>query len=126
MGLGRCGPLASVRAGSHLAIGQKEFVNMLPLVCNDAIVLFFMFDLSRKATLYASPCVLKESTHPFVSFSVKEWYRQARSFNKTALPVLIGTKYDVFAKMPREEQEEITKVVRSAFIYFLFGDLTVS
>lgn len=46
-------------------------------------------------------------------FSVKEWYRQARSFNKTAIPFLIGTKYDVFAKMPREEQEEITKVVRS-------------
>jgi len=50
--------------------GQREFVNMLPLVCNDAVALLFMFDLSRKSTLN----------------SVKEWYRQARGFNKTAIP----------------------------------------
>ncbi|KAK8861290.1 septum-promoting GTP-binding protein 1 [Kwoniella shandongensis] len=73
--------------------GQREFVSMLPLVSNDAVAILFMFDLTRKATLN----------------SVKEWYRQARGFNKTAIPVLIGTKYDAFASFPREEQEEITK-----------------
>jgi GTPase SAR1 family protein len=46
--------------------GQREFVNMLPLVCNDAHAILFMFDLSRKSTLN----------------SVKEWFRQARGFNK--------------------------------------------
>ena len=46
--------------------GQKEFVNMLPLACNEAIAILFMFDLTRKSTLN----------------SVKEWYRQARGFNK--------------------------------------------
>jgi GTPase SAR1 family protein len=46
--------------------GQREFVNMLPLVCNDAIAILFMFDLSRKSSLN----------------SIKEWYRQARGFNK--------------------------------------------
>lgn len=54
--------------------GQREFVNMLPLVCNDAVAILFMFDLSRKSTLN----------------SVKEWYRQARGFNKVSqccLPV---------------------------------------
>lgn len=78
---------------------------MLPLVSNDAVAILFMFDLTRKATLN----------------SVKEWYRQARGFNKvscqirlessrqTAIPVLIGTKYDKFAALSREEQEEITK-----------------
>ena len=39
---------------------------MLPLVSNDAVAILFMFDLTRKATLN----------------SVKEWYRQARGFNK--------------------------------------------
>jgi GTP-binding protein of the ras superfamily involved in termination of M-phase len=94
--------------------GQREFVSMLPLVSNDAVAILFMFDLTRKATLN----------------SVKEWYRQARGFNKVskrarssipcgrrfssqryqaAIPVLIGTKYDQFASFPREEQEEITK-----------------
>lgn len=76
--------------------GQREFVNMLPLVCNDAVAILFMFDLSRKSTLN----------------SVKEWYRQARGFNKTAIPFLIGTKYDVYAAMPQEDQEEVTKQAR--------------
>eukprot|EP01111_Echinosteliopsis_oligospora_P016653 TRINITY_DN699_c0_g1_i1.p1 TRINITY_DN699_c0_g1~~TRINITY_DN699_c0_g1_i1.p1 ORF type:complete len:203 (-),score=29.09 TRINITY_DN699_c0_g1_i1:170-778(-) len=76
--------------------GQREFVNMLPLVCNDAVAILFMFDLSRKATLN----------------SVKEWYRQARGFNKVAIPFLIGTKYDVFATMSQEDQEEVTKQAR--------------
>merc|ERR1712176_819266 len=56
--------------------GQKEFVNMLPLVCNDAVAILFMFDLSRKGTLT----------------SVKEWYRQVRKLNQTAVPILVGTK----------------------------------
>jgi GTP-binding protein of the ras superfamily involved in termination of M-phase len=76
--------------------GQREFVNMLPLVCNDAVAILFMFDLTRKSTLN----------------SIKEWYRQARGFNRVAIPFLIGTKYDHFATFPREEQEEITKQAR--------------
>lgn len=31
--------------------GQREFSNMLPLVCNDAVVILFMFDLTRNSTL---------------------------------------------------------------------------
>ena len=46
--------------------GQKEFLNMLPLVCNDALAILFMFDLTRTSTLV----------------SVKDWYRQARAINK--------------------------------------------
>ncbi len=48
--------------------GQKEFLSMLPLVCNDAVAIFFMFDLSRKSTL----------------LSIKEWYRQARGLNRVS------------------------------------------
>ncbi|KAF9437236.1 septum-promoting GTP-binding protein 1 [Entomortierella beljakovae] len=76
--------------------GQREFVNMLPLVCNDAVAILFMFDLSRKSTLN----------------SIKEWYRQARGFNKTAIPFLVGTKYDFFSTFSKEEQEEVTKQAR--------------
>ena len=54
--------------------GQREFVNMLPLVCNDAVAILFMFDLSRKSTLN----------------SVKEWYRQARGFNKVSVDFNVG------------------------------------
>lgn len=76
--------------------GQREFVNMLPLVCNDAVAILFMFDLSRKSTLN----------------SIREWYRQARGFNKTAIPFLVGTKYDAFVAMPAEDQDEITRQAR--------------
>lgn len=31
---------------------------------------------------------------------------------QSAIPFLIGTKYDLFATFPKEEQEEITKQVR--------------
>lgn len=72
--------------------GQREFVNMLPLVCNDSVAILFMFDLTRKSTLN----------------SIKEWYRQGRGFNKTAIPFLIGTKYDQFIHLSREDQEEIS------------------
>ena len=77
--------------------GQREFVNMLPLVCNDAVAILFMFDLTRKSTLN----------------SIKEWYRQGRGFNKTAIPFLVGTKYDHFINFSKEEQEEISTQVRS-------------
>lgn len=49
--------------------GQREFVNMLPLVCSEAIAILFLFDLSRKSTLN----------------SIREWYRQARGFNKVRM-----------------------------------------
>eukprot|EP01097_Dermamoeba_algensis_P004259 TRINITY_DN2812_c0_g1_i1.p1 TRINITY_DN2812_c0_g1~~TRINITY_DN2812_c0_g1_i1.p1 ORF type:complete len:204 (+),score=39.74 TRINITY_DN2812_c0_g1_i1:158-769(+) len=76
--------------------GQKQFVHMLPLVCSDAVGILFMFDLSRKVTLT----------------SIKEWYRQVRGFNKSAIPLLVGTKYDLFVSFPPEEQEEITNQAR--------------
>lgn len=76
--------------------GQKEFSGMLPLVCNEAVALLFMFDLTRRSTL----------------ISVKEWFRQARHFNKTAIPFLVGTKYDLFVDLPPKEQEEITEQAR--------------
>lgn len=77
--------------------GQREFLSMLPLVCNDAVAIFFMFDLSRKSTL----------------LNIKEWYRQARGLNRNAHAFLIGTKYDIFTStLPTEEIEEIDKLAR--------------
>lgn len=73
--------------------GQSEYLHMLPLVCNDANALFFMFDLTRRSTLS----------------SVKGWYKQSRVLNKHAIPVLIGTKYDEFSTLPASEQKETTE-----------------
>mmetsp|Transcript_5475 Transcript_5475/g.16173 ORF Transcript_5475/g.16173 Transcript_5475/m.16173 type:complete len:217 (-) Transcript_5475:44-694(-) len=76
--------------------GHREFLSMLPLVCNDARAILFMFDLSRKQTLA----------------SVKEWYRQARGLNRSAFAILVGTKYDEFIRLPPEEQASIDATAR--------------
>lgn len=57
---------------------------MLPLVCNDAVAILFMFDLSRKSTLN----------------SVKEWYRQARGFNKVRPHNILGLYWLMTGSLP--------------------------
>jgi hypothetical protein len=42
--------------------GQREFMNMLPLVSNDAVAILFMFDLPYKSTLSAG---VQQGTHFF-------------------------------------------------------------
>lgn len=76
--------------------GQKEFREMLEVVCSDAVALFFMFDLTRNTTLH----------------SVKEWFLQSRKYNKKGISFLIGTKYDKFIELPESEQQEITEQAR--------------
>lgn len=73
--------------------GQREFINMLPLVSEGAMSIIFLFDLTRPETLT----------------SIKEWYRQARGFNETAIPLLVGTKYDLFIRMDETYQEQISR-----------------
>lgn len=46
--------------------GQKDFMSMLDLVCNDSVALFFIFDLTKIATLS----------------SIRDWYVQSRKYNK--------------------------------------------
>lgn len=66
-------------------LGQKEFVSMLPLVCNDAVAILFTFDLTRKSTLN----------------SIKEWYRQARGLNKVCDTLLHAPIFFFFSNQPR-------------------------
>ena len=75
--------------------GQREFISMLPLVCNDAV-----------ATLSCLTCQ-KASLK-----SVKEWYRQVRGMNKNSFAFLVGTKYDLFVELSQKEQASITKQAR--------------
>jgi len=76
--------------------GNREYMHMLPLVCNEALALLFVFDLTRRSTLA----------------SIKSWYKQARTLNKTAPPFLVGTKFDQFDTMSEEDQREITDQAR--------------
>lgn len=77
--------------------GENEFNQMIPLVCADAAAILFMFDLTRRFTLQ----------------SIKEWYRQARGFNQMFIPLLVGTKFDVFASFSVEKQRDTIAHARS-------------
>ena len=59
---------------------QKDSASdTLPLLFNDAVAILFVFDLTRHDSLDG----------------IREWHRQARCLNKCAMPVLVGTKYDL-------------------------------
>lgn len=77
--------------------GQKIYMDMLPLVCNDALCMLFMFDLSRTST------TLK---------AIREWYKKARQLNKKAIALLVGTKYDLFAELSLKDRKDIIKQAR--------------
>ncbi|CCF59820.1 hypothetical protein KAFR_0I00390 [Kazachstania africana CBS 2517] len=73
--------------------GQREFINMLPLAAVGSAAIIFLFDLTRPETLE----------------SVKEWYRQAYGLNNQAIPILVGTKYDLFIDLDEEYQRQVSK-----------------
>ncbi|KAK4537575.1 hypothetical protein CDCA_CDCA13G3600 [Cyanidium caldarium] len=76
--------------------GQSEFRAMLPLVTSDAAAMLFIFDLTRKATL----------------MSIRDWYQQVRLLNRTAVPILVGNKYDLFVGLDPERQHQMVKKAR--------------
>lgn len=73
--------------------GQREFINMLPIASLGSSAMVFLFDLTRPETLT----------------SVKEWYRQAHGLNETAVPLLVGTKYDLFVDLDPVYQEKLSR-----------------
>jgi len=76
--------------------GQREFATLMPLVCSEAKVILFAFDLTQQPSLY----------------SVKRWYKEAKKENKLFMPFLIGTKFDLFVELEANEKENITRQAR--------------
>uniref|UniRef100_A0A453BDP2 Septum-promoting GTP-binding protein 1 n=1 Tax=Aegilops tauschii subsp. strangulata TaxID=200361 RepID=A0A453BDP2_AEGTS len=68
--------------------GDSQSADHVPIACKDAVAILFMFDLTSRCTLN----------------NVTDWYERARKWNKTAIPILIGTKFDDFAQLPLEMQ----------------------
>lgn len=88
--------------------GRKEYRQLMPLLCNDARVLLFVFDLTRKRTLSM----------------VRRLFKIAKKQNKYAIPFLIGSKFDLFNQKDMEFKQEITnkaqkfaKLMRAPLIF---------
>ena len=77
--------------------GETDSESMLPLVCNDAAALLFIFDLTRPETLEA----------------IRDWHRKARALNKCAVPFLVGCKYDLLLEQPVDEHMHMIYAARS-------------
>ncbi|XP_044465786.1 septum-promoting GTP-binding protein 1-like [Mangifera indica] len=77
--------------------GDEKSLDHLPNACKDSVAILFMFDLTSRRTLQ----------------SVINWYQQARKYNQTAIPILIGTKFDDFIQLPIDLQWTISSQARA-------------
>ncbi|XP_057487296.1 septum-promoting GTP-binding protein 1-like [Actinidia eriantha] len=77
--------------------GDHSSMDQVPIACKDAVAILFMFDLTSRCTLN----------------SVIGWYNQARKWNQTAIPILIGTKFDDFVQLPPDLQWTIVTQARA-------------
>ncbi|XP_030546268.1 septum-promoting GTP-binding protein 1 isoform X2 [Rhodamnia argentea] len=78
----------------------------VPIACKDCVAILFMFDLTSRCTLN----------------SVISWYQQARRWNQTAIPIIVGTKFDDFIQLPIDLQWTIASQVIFFTIYFPLED----
>lgn len=76
--------------------GDNRSLDHVPIACKDAVAILFMFDLTSRCTLN----------------SVIGWYNEARRWNQTAIPILIGTKFDDFVRLPPDLQWTIVNQAR--------------
>ncbi|GMP54869.1 hypothetical protein CsSME_00019894 [Camellia sinensis var. sinensis] len=77
--------------------GDETSQNHIPSACKDSVAMLFMFDLTSRCTLN----------------SIVGWYQESRKWNQTAIPVLIGTKFDDFVQLPIDVQWTIASQARA-------------
>ncbi|KAK7342125.1 hypothetical protein VNO80_25068 [Phaseolus coccineus] len=77
--------------------GDGKTEDQIPMACTDSVAILIMFDLTSRCTLN----------------SVLGWYKEARKWNQTAIPVLIGTKFDDFIQLPIDIQWTIANEART-------------
>ncbi|KAG6506154.1 hypothetical protein ZIOFF_031471 [Zingiber officinale] len=76
--------------------GDDQILNHIPEVCKGAVAVLIIFDLTNRSSLN----------------NAIGWFQKARNWNKTAVPVLVGTKFDEFVQLPLEMQWTIVNQVR--------------
>ncbi|XP_042007247.1 septum-promoting GTP-binding protein 1-like isoform X1 [Salvia splendens] len=78
--------------------GDNKSLHQVPIACKDAVAILLMFDLTSRCTLN----------------SIIGWYSEARKWNQqTAIPILIGTKFDDFVQLPPDIQWAVITQARA-------------
>ncbi|MQL85729.1 hypothetical protein Taro_018259 [Colocasia esculenta] len=100
--------------------GDHQFLDHVPIACKDAVAILIMFDLTSRCTLNKLVLIMTITLlmlcySPKCQFCVHAigWYHQARKWNKTAILILIGTKFDDFVQLPVDMQWTIINQARS-------------
>ncbi|CAL5394097.1 unnamed protein product [Camellia sinensis] len=95
--------------------GDETSQNHIPSACKDSVAMLFMFDLTSRCTLNSIVGWDQESRKwnqvPMLRFTTS-WDLFRENFN-TAIPVLIGTKFDDFVQLPIDVQWTIASQVTS-------------
>ncbi|GAB2274885.1 hypothetical protein Dimus_009656 [Dionaea muscipula] len=94
----------------ELGGGDDDQHHHIPPVCKDSVAILFMFDLTSRCTLN----------------SIIRWYQEARKWNQTAIPILIGTKFDEFVQLPIDLQWTISSQQARAYAKALNATLFFS
>ncbi|XP_009799945.1 septum-promoting GTP-binding protein 1-like isoform X1 [Nicotiana sylvestris] len=77
--------------------GNHNSYDQIPIACKNSVAILFMFDLTSRSTLN----------------NVIDWYSEARKWNQTAIPILIGTKFDDFVQLPLDIQWSVVTQARA-------------
>ncbi|KAK9053346.1 hypothetical protein SSX86_029979 [Deinandra increscens subsp. villosa] len=78
-------------------VSDGDSRTLIPTACKDSVAILFMFDLTSRRTLN----------------SVINWHQQARNYNQTAIPVMVGSKFDEFVQLPLDIQWTIASEARA-------------
>ncbi|KAG0479253.1 hypothetical protein HPP92_010111 [Vanilla planifolia] len=76
--------------------GDLRFLGYVPFACKGAVAILIMFDLTNRSSMN----------------NAIDWYRRARTWNKTGIPILVGTKFDDFVQLPLDMQWTIVHEAR--------------
>ncbi|EOY12469.1 Ras-related small GTP-binding family protein isoform 1 [Theobroma cacao] len=111
--------------------GDSSSLDHLPIACKDAVAILFMFDLTSRCTLnsvvgwytqarkwnqvlnFLSLVFLIEIHGVFLSTGSSTLTGLAKLRKGTAIPILIGTKFDDFVRLPPDLQWTIVTQARA-------------
>ncbi|PPS11722.1 hypothetical protein GOBAR_AA08932 [Gossypium barbadense] len=108
--------------------GAEKSPDHIPKACQESVAILFMFDLTSRCTLNKyDPQPLTPFSNLYISINnvfpgtsksgVISWYQEARKWNQvftsTAIPILIGTKFDEFIQLPIDLQWTIASQARA-------------
>ncbi|KAI8012158.1 Septum-promoting GTP-binding protein 1 [Camellia lanceoleosa] len=98
---------------AYILGGDETSQNHIPSACKDSVAMLFIFDLTSRCTFIAIPVFLSFVYCIPDSVPIVGWYQESRKWNQTAIPILIGTKFDDLVQLLIDVQWTIASQARA-------------